>query len=39
MAVAILIRHPTRALLVAFDDVISDGLDRPPPDHPPRNLA
>ena len=39
MAVAILIRHPTRALLVALDDVISDGLDRPPPDHPPRNLA
>ena len=39
MAVAILIRHPTRALLVAFDDVIYAGLDRPPPDHPPRNLA
>ncbi len=38
MAVAILIRHPTRALLVAFDDMISDGLDRPPPDHPPRSL-
>lgn len=38
-AAAILIRHPTRARLVAFDDVISDGLDRPPPDQPPRNLA
>lgn len=36
---AILIRHPTRALLVAFDDIISEGLDRPPPDQPPRNLA
>ena len=30
MVVAILIRHPTRALLFALDDVISDGLDRPP---------
>ena len=39
MAVTILIRHPTRALLFAFDDMISDGLDRPPPDQPPRNLA
>ena len=38
-AVAILIRHPTRALLVSFDDIISEGLDRPPPDQPPRNLA
>jgi hypothetical protein len=39
MAAAILIRQPTRALLVALDDTISDGLDRPPPDHPPRSLV
>jgi hypothetical protein len=39
VAGAILMRHPRRAPLVAFDDMISDGLDRPPPDQPPRNLV
>ncbi|WP_347262959.1 hypothetical protein [Nitrobacter sp.] len=24
---------------VVHDDLMSDGLDRPPPDHPPRNLV
>lgn len=38
-AAAILIRQPTRTLLAAYDDALSDGLDRPPPDHPPRTLV
>jgi hypothetical protein len=38
-AAAILIRQPTRTLLAAHDDALSDGLDRPPPDHPPRTLV
>lgn len=39
MVGAILIRQPTRTLPFALDDTISDGLDRPPPDHPPRTLV
>lgn len=38
-AAAILIRQPTRTSLAAHDDALSDGLDRPPPDHPPRTLV
>lgn len=37
-AAGILVRQPARGLLVAFDDLITDGLDRPPPEHPPRTL-
>jgi hypothetical protein len=32
-------RLPTRTRIVAFDELITDGLDRPPPDHPPRSLV
>lgn len=38
-AAAILIRQPSRVMLAAPDDMISDGLGRPPPDHPPRSLV
>jgi len=38
MAAAIPMRLPTRTALRALDETLSDGLDRPPPDHPPRNL-
>lgn len=32
--------HSDRYLqLVVHDDLMSDGVDRPPPDHPPRILA
>jgi len=31
--------HPVPELLRPLDDVIADGLDRPPPDHPPRHLV
>ncbi|MCS3731017.1 hypothetical protein [Bradyrhizobium betae] len=39
ISAAILIRQPIRVMLFALDDTISDGLDRPPPDHPPRTLV
>ena len=36
VADAIVLRPVTRFQLAARDDLISDGFDRPPPDHPPR---
>lgn len=35
---ALLDRTSLHAVLLAADDVIADGLERPPPDHPPRIL-
>jgi hypothetical protein len=32
-------RLPTRTRIFTFDELITDGLDRPPPDHPPRSLV
>ena len=36
---AIAVRHPSREQLRPLDDMIADGLERPPPDHPPRKLV
>lgn len=36
---ALPLRHAIRSNHVFADDVLGDGLVRPPPDHPPRNLA
>src|SRR5215211_907161 len=36
---AIPARLPTKAAHAVFDDAPSHGLDRPPPDHPPRILV
>jgi hypothetical protein len=36
---AILMRDPSRQRLHPLDDLIVDGLARPPPDHPPRYLV
>ena len=36
---AALIRLPSHQRLHMFDDVIADGLARPPPDRPPRSLV
>ena len=33
------VRLPTRVQPFMFVDRIAEGLDRPPPDHPPRNLV
>jgi hypothetical protein len=33
------LRHAIRTTHAVRNDVAADGLDRPPPDHPPRNLA
>ena len=33
------VRHAIRTVHSVLDDVLADGLKRPPPDHPPRNLA
>jgi hypothetical protein len=38
-AEALPMRLPTRAAHSVFDDAPSHGLDRPPPDHPPRILV
>ncbi len=35
---ALPLRHAVRTQHSVFDDVLADGLDRPPPDHPPRHL-
>ena len=35
---ALPLRQAVRTPHSVFDDVLADGLDRPPPDHPPRNL-
>jgi hypothetical protein len=36
---ALPVRHAIRTTHAVRNDVAADGLDRPPPDHPPRNLA
>jgi hypothetical protein len=36
---ALPVRHPVRTTHALRDDVFADGLDRPPPDQPPRNLT
>jgi hypothetical protein len=36
---AVPVRHAIRTAHLVRDDVFADGLDRPPPDHPPRTLA
>ena len=39
VADAIVPRPVTRFQLLVRDDLMSDGFDRPPPDHPPRTLV
>jgi hypothetical protein len=39
VADAIVVRLAKHYQLAAHDDLMSDGLDRPPPDHPPRTLV
>jgi hypothetical protein len=39
LASALPVRHAIRTSHSVLDDVPADGLDRPPPDHPPRNLV
>ena len=36
---ALPLRHAIRTAHSVLDDVLRDGLGRPPPDHPPRTLA
>jgi hypothetical protein len=36
---ALPLRHAVRTTHLVLNDVLADGLDRPPPDQPPRNLA
>jgi hypothetical protein len=36
---ALPLRHAIRTTHAVRNDIPADGLDRPPPDHPPRNLA
>jgi hypothetical protein len=36
---AIAMRLPSRERLHALDDMMADGLARPPPEHPPRRLV
>jgi hypothetical protein len=38
MTFAMPVRRAIRTSHSVFDDVPADGLSRPPPDHPPRNL-
>ena len=38
-AEALPLRHPVRTVHSVLNDAPADGLDRPPPDQPPRNLA
>ncbi|MCK1553693.1 hypothetical protein IVB11_32810 [Bradyrhizobium sp. 177] len=38
-AAALPLRHAIRTTHLVADDVLADGLIRPPPDHPPRTLA
>lgn len=38
-ASAVAMRHPSRERLQPLDDEVADGLERPPPDHPPRILV
>jgi hypothetical protein len=39
MTFTMLVRHAIRTAHSVLNDAVADGLDRPPPDHPPRNLA
>jgi hypothetical protein len=39
MAADLPVRYAVRTAHAVYDDVTADGLDRPPPDHPPRTLA
>jgi hypothetical protein len=39
LAGAVLMRLPTKTAHSVSDDAAISGLDRPPPDHPPRNLV
>lgn len=39
LTAAIPVRHGIRTVHSVFDEVPADGLNRPPPDHPPRNLV
>jgi hypothetical protein len=36
---ALLVRQAVRSAHTVLDEATADGLDRPPPDQPPRNLA
>ncbi|MCK1526480.1 hypothetical protein IVB15_01640 [Bradyrhizobium sp. 182] len=38
-AATVSIRQPVRELLRPLDDMIADGLTRPPPDQPPRSIV
>jgi hypothetical protein len=38
-AAAVVLDRSIHAVLLGADDVIADGLERPPPDHPPRILV
>ena len=38
-AAALPVRHPIRTTHLVADDLVGDGLTRPPPDQPPRTLA
>ena len=37
LAAALPLRYPVRALHIVRDDILAAGLDRPPPDQPPRS--
>jgi hypothetical protein len=39
MMAALPVRHAVRTAHAVLDEATADGLDRPPPDQPPRNLA
>jgi hypothetical protein len=39
IADAMVVRPAKHYQLAIHDDLMSDGLDRPPPDHPPRTLV
>jgi hypothetical protein len=39
LASALPVRHAIRTSYSVLDDVPADGLNRPPPDHPPRKLV
>ncbi|MGT2440945.1 hypothetical protein ACU4GH_39880 [Bradyrhizobium betae] len=38
-AAATVVRTAVHTTRLVFDDTAADGLDRPPPDHPPRTLV
>ena len=39
LTAAMSLRHAVRTTHSVRDDILADGLNRPPPDHPPRFLA